>query len=93
MPYHLAIAHRINVDYYSAAFCFRQVVFSIFFKNIFSQKMSVFRNAPAYISLPEPHPLRSPALRYGAPWQEAFPAAWAALFPEPESPPALGSPE
>ena len=93
MPYHLAIAHRINVDYYNAAFCFRQVVFSIFSQTFFSQKTSVPRNAPAYISLPEPHPLRYPALRYGAPWLEAFPAAWAALFPEPESPPASGSPE
>ena len=45
------------------------------------------------LSLPEPHPLRSPALRYGAQWQAAFPAVWAALFPEPESPPASGSPE
>ena len=32
LPYHLAIAHRINVDYYSAAYRFRQVVFLFFSK-------------------------------------------------------------
>lgn len=45
------------------------------------------------LSPPEPHPLISPAPRCGVLWREAFPAVWAALFPETESPPASGSPE